>query len=121
MLDGELEFQRDEMGCSAFARRVCLKSSSSNKRAYAVLTPGQGSKPKSVDINDFHVCFGHAHANALRATARRLGIKLTGEMKPCKGCLMAKGRRRPIARQTLTRAKRKLERVYVDLAGPMPV
>ena len=34
---------------------------------------------------------------------------------------MAKGLRKPIARSTHTRAVKKLERVFVDLSGKMPV
>ena len=34
---------------------------------------------------------------------------------------MAKGLRKPIARSTHTRAAKKLQRVFVDLSGPMAV
>lgn len=43
------------------------------------------------DINMLHVRYGHTHAALLCKTARRLGLTLTGELRSCTGCSMAKG------------------------------
>ena len=49
------------------------------------------------------------------------GIAYSGELHECRGCSMAKGPRKPIARSTHTRLAKKLQRVFVDLSGPMAV
>ena len=40
-----------------------------------------------------------------------------GRLRPCTGCSMAEGYRKPIASSTKSRATEKLERVFVDLSG----
>ena len=44
----------------------------------------------------------------LRATAKRLGVELTGKMHACTGCLMTKAYRKGIAHETKCRSDKKL-------------
>ena len=90
--------------------------------ACAVIAPGKVKTPNpTTDINILHCTFGHAHEGLLKKTATQQGIAYSGELHECRGCSMAKGLRKPIARSTHTRADKRLQRVFVDLSGPMAV
>ena len=90
--------------------------------ACATIAPGKAKAPTTpTDINILHCTFGHTHEVLLKKTATQQGIAYSGELHECRGCSMAKGLRKPIARSTHTRADKKLQRVFVDLSGPMAV
>ena len=90
--------------------------------ACAVIAPGKVKAPNpTTDINILHCTFGHAHEGLLKKTATQQGIAYSGELHECRGCSMAKGLRKPIARSTQTRADKRLQRVFVGLSGPMAV
>ena len=73
--------------------------------ACAVIAPGKVKTPNlPPDINILHCTFGHAHEGLLKKTATQQGIAYSGELHECRGCSMAKGLRKPIARSTHTRA-----------------
>ena len=74
-----------------------------------------------VDINKFHCSFGHVHKELLLETAKQRGDTLTGELHKCKGCSMAKGPRKPIAKTTKSRADKRGSRVFLDVCGPKSV
>ena len=57
-----------------------------------------------VDINDFHCPFGHVHEGLLRQTAKQRNVNLTGTLRECQGCSIAKGRAKLIATTAGTRA-----------------
>ena len=61
----------------------------------AVIAPGAEQTRQTIDINDFHVSYALGHALSLGETARQLGITLTGELFPCSGCSMEKGKQLP--------------------------
>ena len=83
------------------------------------MAPGSGdSREAAVDANVFHCMPSHANSFMLRETAKSLGVKLLGGLRPWTGCSMAKGYRNPIANSTKSRASEKLGRVFVDLSGP---
>ena len=83
----------------------------------AVVAPSR-SPPTVLDINAFHACVGHVHEPLLSVTAKSMGIKLTGTLHSCEGCLAARGIRKPIPKQTATRADKRLSRIFADLSGP---
>ena len=90
--------------------------------ACATIAPGKAKAPTTpTDINILHCTFGHTHEALLKKTATQHGIAYSGELHKCRGCSMAKGLRKPIARSTHTRAAKKLQRGFVDLSGPMAV
>ena len=69
-------------------------------------------------MNVFHCVQGHSNKLLLRETAKSLGFELIGNRKPCTGCSVAKGYRKPIPNTIKSRATEKLGRVFVDLSGP---
>ena len=90
--------------------------------ACATIAPGKAKAPTTpIDINILHCTFGDIHEALLKKTAAQQGIAYSGELHECRGCSMAKGLRKPIARSTHTRPAKKLQRVFVDLSGPMAV
>ena len=90
--------------------------------ACATIAPGKAKAPTTpIDIHNLHWTFGHTQEVLLKKTATHQGIAYSGELHECRGCSMAKGLRKPIARSTLTRAAKKLQRVFVHLSGPMTV
>ena len=119
LFEGDLSFpiRGDAYSCDAFRVPEVVSTYFSGS---AVLAPGNKS-PTSTDINAFHCSYAHVNEELLRATARKLGVTLTGKLNPCIGCSMAKGLRKAIHKTTSTRANKKLGRVFVDLCGPKPV
>ena len=63
-----------------------------DKTFRATIAPGV--KPPNfnidVDINDFHCSFGHVHEELLRETAKQRNVNLTGTLRECQGCSIAK-------------------------------
>ena len=87
--------------------------------AFPVIARGSAdSREAAVDINAYHCIHEHANEFLLWETARSLGVELIGELRPCTGCSMAKGYRKPIGNSTKSRATEKLGRVFVDVSGP---
>ncbi|CAM9287200.1 unnamed protein product, partial [Laminaria digitata] len=108
LFNGRLKFEGDGSSYSSFACRI---------------EPDDGYVPiesneTAVDIDVFHCVYGHSNELLLRETAQSLDVKLLGKLRPCTGCSMAKGYRKPIPSSTKTRASKKLGRLFVDLSGP---
>ena len=74
-----------------------------------------------VDINEFHCSFGHVHKELLLEMAKQRGVTLTGELHECKGCSMAKRRKKLIAKTTESRADKRGGHVFPDVCGPKSV
>ena len=76
-----------------------------DKSFRATIAPG--AKPLNfnmdADINDFHCSFGDVHGGLLRETAKPRNINLTGMLRECQGCSIAKGCTKSIATTTATR------------------
>ena len=68
---------------------------------------------------DLHRTLGHPHEASTRATARPSGIALTGEWTPCEECSKKKAHAYSVPKITNNKATEKLERVFIDLTGPM--
>ena len=73
-----------------------------------------------MNINTAHDAFGHMDEQILREYCKRNNIELRGNMKTCVGCMTAKAQRKPVRKQTNTRATSAGERIYVDTSGPYP-
>ena len=90
--------------------------------ACTTIAPGKAKAHTTpTDISILHCTFGHTHEVLLKKTATQQGIADSGDLHECRGCSMAKGLRKPIARSTHTRAAKKLQSVFVDLRGLMTV
>ena len=75
---GGVIFRQDDGNTlSTTARRVAPTTAATALSAIA-----HTKKRESMDINDFHRIHAHASVNFLRATAKRLDVKLAGELKP---------------------------------------
>ena len=77
-----------------------------DKAFRATIAPGV--KPPNfnmnVDIDDFHCSFGYVHEGLLRETAKQANVNLTGTLRECQGCSIAKGCAKSIATTTGIRA-----------------
>ena len=67
-----------------------------------------------------HCSFDHACDAVLREIAPQLSIKVTGRLGYCDGCVGGKGIRETVAKSTSSRADTRMQRLFADLAGPMP-
>ena len=86
----------------------------------AVLAPGK-TGPKEVNWNLFHASQGHASRLRLKTTAKTLGVKLTGTLRQCENCSVAKGVIDPIPKSTTCRSNEPLGRIFCDLSGKKEV
>ncbi|CAM9893651.1 unnamed protein product, partial [Chrysoparadoxa australica] len=69
-----------------------------------------------MDINEFHAKIGHPSERYTKMAATQWNIKLTGKWSgDCEACAMADGRQKSLAKMTTTRAKKKLERIFIDI------
>jgi hypothetical protein len=77
--------------------------------------------PRTLDINKYHQILGHVNERYLRQTAAYHGIRLTGFLKECVDCALAKMHANPISKETNERCKTPGERIYVDISHfPQP-
>ena len=71
--------------------------------ACTTIAPGKTKTPTTpTDINILHCTFGDTHEVLLKKEQQ--GVNPSGELHECRGCSMAKGPRKPIARSTHTGA-----------------
>ena len=93
-----------------------------HRRDSACETIAPGVKPPNidaeVDINEFHCSFGHIYKRLLLETTKERSVTLTGELRECQGCSMAKGRRKPITKTTKSCTAKQGGRVFLDVCGP---
>ncbi|CAN0366564.1 unnamed protein product, partial [Laminaria digitata] len=117
LFNGRLKFEGDGSSYSSFAYRI---EPDDGYVPFPLLTPdpSENCVESAVDINVFHCLYGHSNELLLRETAKSLDVKLLGKLRPCAGCSMAKGYRKPIPSSTKTRASKKLGRLFIDLSGP---
>ena len=71
--------------------------------ACTTIAPGKTKTPTTpTDINILHCTFGHTHEVLLKKEQQ--GVNPSGELHECRGCSMARGLRKSIARSTHTGA-----------------
>ncbi|CAM9325193.1 unnamed protein product [Pylaiella littoralis] len=118
MLDGKICLTKYDRGNSVQGTRVPPTSRSpANALVAAMMRP---DPPKSMNVNDFHHSLGHANSKALVATAKQLGIKLTGIQEYCAGCAEGKATKRsvPTVVSPSHRWPRAMGRLFKDMRGP---
>ena len=76
------------------------------------------SVPKSMDINKLHDTLGHKGEGLLRKTCKHLGIKVTGELKACEACGLAKAKQKALSKTKGTKATKPGQILFFDTAGP---
>ena len=74
--------------------------------------------PVTLDINVAHGLLGHPDTRMVKAMAAKQGWTLTGTVKPCGSCALAKARAKAVPKSTLTKAKVPGERLFLDISGP---
>ena len=88
-------------------------------------TIAPGVKPPNfnmcVDINDFHYSFSHVYEGLLRETVKQRNVNLTGTLRECQGCSVAKGRAKLMPTTTGTRAVKPGGRVFLYVCGEKSV
>ena len=77
------------------------------------------SKPKPVywNINRFHKVFGHASDEAMKATAKFYGWKLTGTLEACEDCQMSNAQQKKVPKKTEAQSHTPGERLFVDMSS----
>ena len=75
---------------------------------------------KWVDIHDLHCSLAHAHDAVLHEAAHQLGTKITGRLGYYNRYAGKKEMRKAVAKSTLCRAAERMQRLFADVAGPMP-
>ena len=76
------------------------------------------TSPVTLDINVAHGLLGHPDTRTVKAMAAKQGWTLTGTVKPCGSCALAKARAKAVPKSTLTKAKSPGERLFLDISGP---
>ena len=137
LLDGRLRVKGDGSSYPGFACRIepddgyvpfppltpnppedCEESGCDFPLFFPVLAAGNNAYAESdVDIKVSHCLHAHSNEVLARETPKPPGAKLTGKLRPCTGCYMAKGYRKPIPNGTHSRATEKLGRIFVDSSG----
>ena len=79
------------------------------------------AKSLTCDIMMFHLPVDHPGEDITRRTAQVAGLRLTGKWNACETCSEARVMRHAVPKSTETRADKRAERVYIDLAGPFHV
>ena len=76
------------------------------------------SKVKKIDINEAHDVMRHLHKDQMEDTVKIIGMKLTGELHTCEGCMQAKAKYKAVNKTTNRKSTKPGERLYIDISGP---
>jgi hypothetical protein len=68
------------------------------------------------NIVEYHKKLGHPSIEATRKTAAENQIKLTGKVEKCENCILAKLKRTNISKLNPNKAKKRGERLCVDIS-----
>ena len=88
------------------------------KTGVNITTSAKMKMLKTVDINEAHDVCGHKGEALLRKTYKKIGVQLTGTLKPCEGCGFAKAKAKAVSKTTATKATQLGERLLLDTTGP---
>ena len=80
------------------------------------IKPSQPTIKDGIDINEYHGIFGHVNGKILQATAKYYNIGLSGNLKTCLACSLAKIPKSPISREHNDRSTIPGERIFVDIS-----
>ena len=71
-----------------------------------------------LDINIPHGLLGDPDTRSVTVMAKKHGWTLTGTVKPCGSCALAKACAKAIPKSIMTKAKTPVERFFLDISGP---
>ena len=117
----ENKFEIEQQG-----KTILLEKSSDEKMFYLIGKRIQKKqintyhKRHTMDINAAHDLFNHMSEQVLHQTCKERKIKLTGQLKPCPGCLYAKAKRKRIMKTSNIRGTKVGETLFIKTSGPYP-
>jgi hypothetical protein len=74
------------------------------------------SERKEMKIVKFHQMLGHPSIKMTKETAKRIGLKLTGSLKECNVCMLAKVMQKNICKSAKNNSKVPGERLLLDIS-----
>ena len=72
---------------------------------------------KAININRYHELLGHVGIEALKNTANKMDLKLTGKFIKCEDCALSKVRQKNLNKDLVPRATKKGERFFMDISS----
>ena len=84
-----------------------------------MLVKNKDKEPIKIDVNDFHDLIGHTYEERIRKTTEKYNFKLTGTLKECKNCALAKAKRKTILKITEIQETKPEERLSIYLTHPL--
>ena len=73
---------------------------------------------RDIDVNIAHDQWGHHGERRLKEMASVYGFRLTGNLRPCDACGIAKVSQSRISKSTKIKATQPAERLFMDTTGP---
>ena len=80
-------------------------------------TANTNSKPVYWNINRYHKVFGHASEDAMKATAKFYGWKLTGTFEACEDCQMSNAQQKNVPKKTEDKCDEPGKRLFIDMSS----
>ena len=80
-----------------------------------------GNEPNepAINVNEYHKMLGHyPNEVVVRTTAAARGIRLIGTFTPCEHCAFGKSKRKKLSKESVERAKKPGERMFLDISSP---
>jgi hypothetical protein len=72
-----------------------------------------------VNINDAHLILGHVGETLLRKTALHIGWRMNGQLNPCPSCMLCKSTAKRVRQDTIIKASKPGERIFLNITGPL--
>ena len=76
------------------------------------------AKEKSTNINKYHCALGHPSEATTRATAKVVGVRLVGQLKPCEDCALSIAKAKKISKAPVKRASKPGHCLCIDISSP---
>jgi hypothetical protein len=98
--------------------RTPAATGTTSDEAYGTALLQPTSKFSTLDINTAHDIYGHVSEQALRDTFKSINTQLTGTLRTCEGCSLAKAKAKKVSKLSTTKSTVAGERIFVDISGP---
>jgi hypothetical protein len=71
----------------------------------------------NIKASDLHAKLGHVNDEYMRATAKAMGLEVTGTLKTCESCAIGKAKQKNLSKHDERQSTHPGELVYLDIAG----
>ena len=71
-----------------------------------------------VNTNNVHGLLGYPSEATTRKTAKEVRVTLTGQIKPCKACSLARARNKNVSKTPVEHSSIVRERLFIDISSP---